>query len=215
MPLRGELKRQLCWWRHKMRHPDELSSFFWNKQPDTPAMVSDASGEDGWGICTQGYHIVGHWPESWKQSAGTGAPDMLFKELVPPVVGTLLLARHTQHKVFCGAFDNAGVAYALNALSCIGLRSLRLLRHLADSLVENHVGLIAGHAHRAKNKHTDALSHSLDPSLCSQVFESALASRSCHDELHFAVLDITRNDCMLATISFGRYIARHANDAAP
>ena len=59
VPLRGELKRQMHWWYQKLKKPDELSSFFWNLQPDTPAIVSDASGEDGWGVCTHGYHIVG------------------------------------------------------------------------------------------------------------------------------------------------------------
>ena len=114
--LRGDLKRQLWWWRHKLQSPAELSSFFWNQQPDTPAMVSDASGEDGWGVCTLGYHIVGHWPAHWKQSAGGSVPSMLYKEMVPPVVAALLLAPHMRGKVFCGGFDNAGIVYNLSLI---------------------------------------------------------------------------------------------------
>ena len=211
--LRGALKRQLCWWLYKLRGPAETSSFYWNRQPDTPAMVSDASGEDGWGVCTQGYHIVGHWPKHWKQSQGPGVPSMLYKELVPPVIATILLAPHMPGRVLCSALDNAGVAYVLNALSSGCLRSLRLLRPLADSLATNHVSLLAGHAHRVHNKHTDAMSHALTRALWSQVFASAPVCRHGHDELHFAVLDMRRGECMLATISFGRFIAPRANNA--
>ena len=175
-------------------------------------MVSDASGEDGWGVCTQGYHIVGHWPKHWKQSAGKNVPHMLYKELVPPSVAVLLLAKHMCRKVLCCALDNAGVAYVLNALPSGCLRSLQLLRPVADTLAANHVGLIAGHAHRAKNTHTDELSHALNDSLWSQVFASARVSRKGHDELHFAILDIRRQECMLATVSFGRSISPLASD---
>ena len=210
--LRGELKRQLHWWNHKLREPEELSSYFWDQQPDTPAMSSDASGEDGWGVCTQGYHIVGRWPAHWRQSAGDGVPSMQFKELVPPVVATLLLAPWMRRKVLCGAFDNAGVAFVLNSLSCGCLRCLRLLRPLADSLAANHVGLLADHAHRVYNAHTDALSHALNDRLWSQVFKSARVRREGHDELQFAILDMRRQECMLATISFGRFAAPSAKN---
>ena len=213
--LRGELKRQLCWWLHKLRGPAETSSFWWNQQPDTPAMVSDASGEDGWGVCVMGYHIVGHWPQHWKQSEGAGVPSMLLKELTGPVVAALLLAPHVRGRVLCSGLDNAGVAYVLNSLSTGCLEALHLLRPLTDSLATNHVGLLAGHAHRANNKHTDALSHSLDSFLWSQVFASAQESRSGRDQLHFAILDMHRQECMLATISFGRSTARRANAVAP
>ena len=207
------MKRQLSWWLCKLRGPAETSSFFWNKQPDTPAMVSDASGEDGWGVCTQGYHIVGHWPQHWKQSNGPGVPSMLYKELVPPVMATLLLAAHMKGRVLCSGLDNAGVAFVINALSCGGLRSLQLLRPLSDVLAANHVALLAGHAHRVHNKHTDALSHALNRSLWSQVLASAQESRKNRDELHFAVLDMRRNECMLATISFARFTAIRASVA--
>ena len=33
-------------------------------------MCSDASGDDGWGACTAGLHVVGPWPEQWRQSSG-------------------------------------------------------------------------------------------------------------------------------------------------
>ena len=139
---------------------------------------------------------------------------MLYKELVPPVVASLLLAPHMSGKVLCGAFDNAGVAYDLNTLTAGCLRSLRLLRPLADTLAANHVGLIAGHAHRVNNAHTDVLSHSLNDFLWSQVFESAPENRK-GDQLHFAILDMRRGECMLATISFGRFTRQDASAARP
>ena len=211
--MRGGLRRQLSWWLHKLQGSAETSSFFWNKQPDTPAMVSDASGEDGWGVCTQGYHIVGHWPEHWKQSKGPGVPSMLVKEMVPPVIAILLFAAHMRGKVFCAGLDNAGVAFVVNSLSSGCSQALQLLRPLADVLATNHVSLLAGHAHRVHNKHTDALSHALNGLLWSQVAESAPVSRKNRDELHFAVLDIHRKQCMLATISIARCIDPSVSDA--
>ena len=157
---------------------------------------------------------MGHWPSHWKQSKGAAVPSMLYKEMVPPVIATLLLAPHMRGKVFCGAFDNAGVAYDLNTLSAGCPRTLRLLRPLADSLAANHAGLLAGHAHRTHNAHTDALSHSLNDAMWQDIFASAPVNRSGHDQLHFAILDMRRRECKLATISFGRSTRPPAGDAA-
>lgn len=125
------------------------------------------------GGCTQGYHIVGYWPERWKQSKGPGVPNMLFKEMVPPVIATLLLASHFQGRVLCAGLDNAGAAFVINALSSGCKQTFQLLRPLADVLAANHVALLAGHAHRVHNKHTDALSHALNRWLWLQVEKSA------------------------------------------
>ena len=138
---------------------------------------------------------------------------MLYKEMVPPVVASILLAPHVRHKVLCGAFDNAGVAFNLNSLSAGCRRTINLLRPLADTLATNHVGMIASHAHRVHNKHTDALSHSLNDQLWAQVFASARVNRSGHDELHLAILDMRRVECMLASISFGRSTFPRVSDA--
>ena len=139
---------------------------------------------------------------------------MLYKELVGPVVATILLAPHLRGKVLCGAFDNAGVAYDLNSLSAGCPWALQLLRPFVDTLAANHVAFLAGHAHRVHNKHTDALSHSLSRLLWSQVAESARENRKNRDQLHFAILDMRRGECMLATISFARFTPRRVNDAA-
>ena len=164
-------------------------------------------------MCTHGYHIVGDWPDRWRQSVGSHVPSMLYKELVPPVVATILLAPHLRGKVLCGAFDNAGVAYDINTLSAGCVRSLQLLRPFADTLAANHVAFLAGHAHRVHNKHTDALSHSLNRVLWSQVIASARENRKNRDQLHFVILDIRRSECMAATISFGRSTPPNAKGA--
>ena len=202
--LRGLLQRQLHWWLNKLQGEGELSSYFWCQQPDTPIICSDASGEDGWGACAQGYHFVGTWPESWKQSKGPGVPSMLFKEVLPAVVASLLLARFSKDKVFCCAVDNAGAAFVLNSLTCGCPRTVWLLRALADSLAANHVSLLAGQASRVYNSHTDMLSHALDSETWSQVISSAPKQRPNRDEVHFAVLDIRRGEALLATVSFDR-----------
>ena len=58
MPLSGALRQQLQWWARALE-PSKPSSFFWDTCPDTPLMCSDESGEDGWGVCVLGLHIVG------------------------------------------------------------------------------------------------------------------------------------------------------------
>jgi len=116
--IRGELQRQLFWWLNKLRRLSEPSSFFYNQQPQTPVVCSDASGEDGWGVCTMGFHIVGRWPASWRQSATATARHMLYKELLPPVVAALVLAHARPDNVWCSALDNAGAAFVLNKMSC-------------------------------------------------------------------------------------------------
>ena len=69
--LKGELRAQLHWWYQLLRQKKCMSAKFWTSQPDTPLVCSDASGEDGWGACTCGLHIVGAWPPHWRQSTGT------------------------------------------------------------------------------------------------------------------------------------------------
>ena len=60
----GGLKQQLSWWLGKLRSIRSPTTFFYAQQPDTPLLCSDASGEDGWGVCTMGFHIVGNGRQS-------------------------------------------------------------------------------------------------------------------------------------------------------
>ena len=217
IPIRGELKRQLQWWFNVMKSGAATAcSHFWDKQPEIPLMCSDASGEDGWGVCVMGMHIVGDWPEEWKQSAGSSSPSMLFKELVPPVIATLLLAPLCKGKVFAAATDNAGVAFVLNSMSCKCPMSLALLRPLADSLAKHHIGLIAGHAHRHHNKHADALSHALPQQVWKRIRAQAAGRQRKKNrmEFHFVVHDMQTKEAFAASMSFPRVFAADA-PAAP
>ena len=200
--VRGKLRAQLHWWYQALRQRRCMAAKFWATQPDTPLVCSDASGEDGWGACVFGMHIVGAWPKQWKQSTGTSDPHMLYKELVAPVVSTLLLAPMLEKQVLCCALDNAGVAFTINKLSCGCERSLGLLRPFADVLARGRFAVVAGHAHRVHNSHTDKLSHSLCDQLWSQVASEAAVKRKHRAELHFAVLDVRTGECFVATMSF-------------
>ena len=173
----GELLRQLQWWVHVLRKNEGLYASFFDSQPDTPLCCSDASGEDGWGACALGLHFVGPWPVEWRQSAGSGAPHMLYKELVAPALVTKFLAPFLGGKVACCALDNAGTAFAINSLSARCDRSLILLRDMADSCCEHRLGVIGGHAHRVNNQHSDDLSHALPLHVWDQVVRSATATK--------------------------------------
>ena len=99
--IRGALRAQLRWWQHTLHLQRIFSAKFFVSQPQTPLVCSDASGDDGWGSCAMGLHIVGMWPDSWRQVDGDNPRSMLYKELVPPVMTTLLLAPELRHKVLC------------------------------------------------------------------------------------------------------------------
>ena len=132
----------------------------------------------------------------------TTRTHMLYKELVAPVVSTLLLAPMLEQQVLCCALDNAGVAFTINKLSCGCKRSIGLLRPFADSLSRDRFAVVAGHAHRVHNSHTDNLSHSLCDEMWSKVAEDAAVKKKHRAELHFAVLDIRTGECFVATMSF-------------
>ena len=199
--LRGPLRQQLQWWRSALRSRVRPSSFFWARQPDTPLIVSDASGDDGWGVCTFGLHIVGPWPRGWEQSAGSG-PSMLVKELVPPAVAVLLLARWVPGVVFASATDNAGGAFVLNKLCCSCPIALELLRPVSDAMERYHLGLIGGHAHRCFNQHADDLSHALFARLWNTVLAQERTHKRGRLELPFVVADVQSGEVFAATISF-------------
>lgn len=209
-PIKGELSRQLHWWLNTLQSLRRPTAFFWNVQPDTPVICSDASGDDGWGVCAMGFHIVGPWPDGWRQTFGPDAPHMLFKELLAPVMGTLVLGPSARNNVWCVALDNSGAAYVLNKLSCRCPRTLELLRVLTANLARNDSGLLAGHAHRERNVHCDILSHPLSSTLWSQIIAEAAIVKPHRDEIHFAVLDIRRRECWVATTSFARVSVRSA-----
>ena len=202
--VRGGLKQQLSWWLGKLRSMRTPTTFFYVRQPSTPVLCSDASGEDGWGVCTMGFHIVGRWPDAWRQSAGDTARHMLYLEILPPVVTMLVLAQARKDNVWCAALDNAGPAFVLNRLSCGCPLTLELLRRLADCLATNHSGLLAGHAHREKNTHTDELSHLMTPSLWQQVLGGVASTRKNKDEVHFVVCNLHTRECFAATVAFTR-----------
>ena len=179
-----------------------MKSKFWDKQPSTPIATSDASGDDGWVACVMGLHIVGPWPEAWRQSTGTRKVNMHFKELVPPTVAALLLGPMLDQQVLCAALHNAGAAFSINSLSCNCEMSRELLKPLSDSLSRGSHALLAGHAHREHNAHADALSHPLNDNMWSQVLKSAKVRQHHRMELQFVVFDVKTFECFMATTSF-------------
>ena len=127
---------------------------------------------------------------------------MLFKELVSPALTTMLLTPMLERQVLCSALDNAGAAFTLNRLTCNGCdMSLELLKPLADCLSHGHFSLLAGHAHREYNVHTDILSHALPDALWSQVVAEAKVKKNHRLEFHFAIIDVTTAECDVATMS--------------
>ena len=137
---------------------------------------------------------------------------MLFKEVVPPALTTMLLAPLLHHQVLCSAMDNAGAAFSINRLSAKCELTLELLKPLADSLSRGQFALLGGHAHREHNAHTDMLSHALTDHLWSQVVAGANVAKPHRLEFHLAVLDMLTAECFLATMSIrDPHFARNSN----
>lgn len=86
----------------------------------------------------------------------------------------MLLAPLLHHQVLCAALNNAGAAFAINRLSSTNCElSMELLKPLADTLSHGQIALLAGHAHREHNSHTDMLSHALPDHMWVQVVAQA------------------------------------------
>ena len=155
--IERSLQRQLQWWRNALKRKEFTGTRFWetHENPRALLMKSDASGEDGWGMCVRGIHLVGPWPEQLKDA------NMLFKELVPMVITIALLSKKLPETVFAAATDNTGSAFAMNRLTCRDRLSLRLLQQTAQDLEEGGHTSIASHVYRHRNQHADDLSHNL------------------------------------------------------
>lgn len=157
----GPLQRQLKWWYNSLKSAGFVGSRVWqgNESPRTMLLRSDASGEDGWGACVAGFHIVGPWP------VGLEDEHMLFKELVPVVIALSLLSNAIPETVFGVAVDNTGAAFSLNKLNCRDAIARRLMQQLASALDAAGHSVLAAHVRRHRNQHADVLSHTLLPSL--------------------------------------------------
>ena len=157
--VRGPLLRQLQWWKHALSSSSFVGSRVWDSKeaPETMLLRSDASGEDGWGACIGGFHLVGPWPEELKEE------HMLFKELVPVTIALSLMAKALPETVFGVAVDNTGAAFAVNKLSCRDPISRRLLQQMASDLDAGGHTALAAHVRRARNVHADEMSHALMP----------------------------------------------------
>ena len=196
--VRGDLSSQLHWWLNELRSNRWKGIRFWTEAPTMPLVLSDASGEDGWGVCTAGLHIYGTWPQ---QIRGNDAESMLFKETFPPVLTALLLAPLLRGKLLCCALDNAGAAYILNALSCFSQSCRALLTPLTDSLVRFGFGLLADHARRHRNTHADALPRAISPATWDHLTRQVRPVKR-KMLFHFVILDTVTGDCRIAAMSF-------------
>ena len=159
--IKGPLLRQLRWWCSSLSSAKFVGSRVWGggESPSTTLLRSDASGEDGWGACVGGLHLVGPWPVDLMDA------HMLFKELVPVVISISLLAMVLPESVFGVAVDNTGAAFAVNKMSCRDAIARRLIQQLSSGLEWAGHTALAAHVRRDRNTHADALSHTLPPSL--------------------------------------------------
>ena len=196
--IRGKLSSELHWHYNELRSDRWKGVRFWKEAQEMPLVLSDASGEDGWGVCALGLHIFGVWPECMR---GNDAESMLFKETLPPVLTALILAPLLRGKLLCCALDNAGAAYVLNALSCFSASTRALLTPLTDSMVRFRFGLLADHARRHRNAHADALPRAISQATWMRLTHQVRVPVN-KIPFHFVVLDTVTGDCRIAVTYF-------------
>lgn len=196
--ISGPLQRQLRWWLNSLSAKKFTGSRVWDSHasPHTMLLRSDASGEDGWGVCVAGLHIVGPWPTELMDA------HMLFKELVPVVIALSLLAPATDETVFGCAVDNTGAAFTLNKLTCRDAISRELMKSLASTLDAYGHTTLAAHIRRDRNNHADVLSHTLPPSLWLLILRHQESRESVRDakfwKFPFVVQCLSTGKCMSA-----------------
>ena len=127
--ISSPLRRQLKWWLSTLKARRYSFSRIWSRDAIPPAIMmrTDASGDHGFGICVANLHIFGSWRESLADSIKN---DMLFKETLPFVLTTTLLAPLFPDHIIAGCSDNAGMVFRVNAGSSRNPFVQRLLRLL-------------------------------------------------------------------------------------
>ena len=127
------LRKQLRWWHAVLKSGAFSGSKVWSvlSQPPSILLRSDASGEHGFGVCVRNLHIHGCWRSAL---ASYIEHNMLFKELLPYVIATVLLAPLRLQHIFAVGSDNAGMVFRVNAGSSRDQLVQRLLRLLARQI---------------------------------------------------------------------------------
>ena len=213
--IEGPLQRQMSWWRSALRASTFTGSRVWSRS-ESPVIIpfrSDASGEDGWGACIEGYHIVGPWPAALQDA------HMLFKELLPVVLCLTLWSAAKPESVFGVVIDNTGAMFSVNKMTCRDDISRRLLQQLASALDAGGHTAIASHVRRHRNQHTDDLSHALPGSWWRQIVQSQCTTDNAkhrHDWLFpFVIQDLRSGECRSGVFRMRRSLFGSGNFTTP
>ena len=212
--IEGALQRQLQWWSNSLKHANFVGSRIWDMQsiPKTMLVRSDASGEDGWGACVNGFHFVGPWPEELRDE------HMLFKEMVPVTLTIALLSAILTETVFGVAVDNTGVAFAVNKLSCKDRITLRLLQQLTSDLAAGGHTALGAHIRRHRNEHTDEMSHALRKYWWDKIKQTQQMGKRVMEGAYwlfpFVVQDLSTKECLSACFRMRRSLFARIKDVS-
>ena len=173
------LRRQIRWWIGILSSRRHSKSRIWSKlsNPRSVLMRTDASGVTGFGICVRNLHIFGMWRHELGQAI---VNDMLFKETLPIVIATVLLAPACVNHVFAACCDNAGAVFRINAGSSRNPLVQRLLRLLAMQIQKHGVTPLVDWNDREQPdaKHADLLSKTFSTEQWSTLTTDSTTSRS-------------------------------------
>ena len=159
VPIKKKLRRQLRWWidilDRRAYHPSPI--WFYNEVQKSILIQSDASGDQGFGFCAAGMHVTGCWRRSLAHAI---QDDMFVKELLPVTIAILLLHLVLPEHIFGSALDNSGTTSRINCGSCRSPLGRRLLRVIADALVNSRSHILADWNNREQPlaQHADQLS---------------------------------------------------------
>ena len=212
--IEGALQRQLQWWKNSLQVKNFVGSRIWTKHTAPRAMLirSDASGEDGWGVCMAGFHFVVPWPEDVQDE------HMLFKEMLPIVIAISVLSKQLPETVFGVAVDNTGVAFAVNKLSCRDRITLRLLQQLASDLDEGGHTVLGAHIRRHRNEHTDEMSHALPKFEWNRITKHQLHGKRVTEGAYwlfpFVAQQLSTGECLSGCFKMRKSLFARMSDAS-
>ena len=121
---------------------------------DQLELYTDAAASIGFGAYFQGKWALGTWPDHWN----TQGPDITFKELFPIVLALQLWAEQFSNKRVLFFCDNQAVVQIINRQSTRSPPSMRLIRLLVLTCLQNNIACKAKHIPGCTNNIADALS---------------------------------------------------------
>jgi len=154
VPVPGSVRRDLAWWRLRLRDGNWVGSRFWLRRDDIAEipLYTDASGDRGFGGSVLGWRFAGAWPEHLLDRS------IAWKELLPVALVCYLFGPLLRSSILRTCVDNTSVAFMINAMRSRDDDCMALLRLISRSSSRYAFDLLSDWVSRELNVLADYLS---------------------------------------------------------